>query len=381
MSRRLRLLVACLATSVVLAPVTWLWASSLLPDAYSVMEMGYVDHGTGAAADTSGHAGTHDGTPPGGTDITELVADPDRSADVQVDLVAEQREFRLPSGRTVQGYTLNGGSPGPVIRAVQGQLVQVTVDNRSVADGLTLHWHGIDVPNAMDGVAGVTQDAVPEAGSFTYRFVAEQAGTYWYHSHQLSQEQVKRGLLGAVVVSPEDQDPEVVDIPALVHIYDGVRTVNGHDGDLAVDAVPGRTVRVRVINTDNGVMAAWVAGAPYRLLAVDGTEVNQPAVVQDESVLVTAGARAELEVAMPEDGPGSGSSWEVRRPWCSGAPTCRRRRSPACDGRSTATCSRTCRCSPCPRARWSGCTSRTTAARRTRCTFTATTPWCSPATG
>ena len=60
------------------------------------------------------------------------------------------------------------------------------VRNASVKDGITLHWHGYDVPAAMDGVAGVTQDEVPIGGEFTYRFVANQIGTYWYHSHQVS---------------------------------------------------------------------------------------------------------------------------------------------------------------------------------------------------
>ena len=103
----------------------------------------------------------------------------------------------------MEGYTLNGTSPGPTIRARQGDLVEVTLVNESVADGTTLHWHGIDVPNAADGVAGVTQDAVPVGGRLVYRFVAEDAGTYWYHSHQMSHEQVERGLLGAVVIEAE----------------------------------------------------------------------------------------------------------------------------------------------------------------------------------
>ena len=62
----------------------------------------------------------------------------------------------------------------------------------------------------MDGVAGVTQDAVMEGESFTYRFVADQVGTYWYHSHQVSHEQVIGGLLGAVVIDPPAKDRAVV---------------------------------------------------------------------------------------------------------------------------------------------------------------------------
>ena len=110
---------------------------------------------------------------------------------MRVTLEARQERFVIPGGQAVDGYTINGTSPGPVIRARQGQLVEVTLVNESVADGITLHWHGVDVPNAEDGVAGVTQDAVPVGEEPRYRFVADHAGTYWYHSHQVSHEQVR----------------------------------------------------------------------------------------------------------------------------------------------------------------------------------------------
>ena len=128
--------------------------------------------------------------------IADLGVAADRRADVSVDLVVRQETFDLASGRSVDGYTVNGQSPGPTIEATEGDLVEVRLSNESVPGGVTLHWHGIDVPNPMDGVAGVTQDAVMEGESFTYRFVADQVGTYWYHSHQLSHEQVQGGLLG-----------------------------------------------------------------------------------------------------------------------------------------------------------------------------------------
>ena len=92
--------------------------------------------------------------------VDTLAADPNRPADVSVTLVARAQGVSLASGRVIDGYTLNGTTPGPTIRAQQGQLVEVRVVNESVSDGMTLHWHGVDVPNAADGVAGVTQDAV-----------------------------------------------------------------------------------------------------------------------------------------------------------------------------------------------------------------------------
>ena len=149
-------------------------------------------------------------------------------------------------------------------------------------DGVTLHWHGIDVPNAEDGVAGVTQDAVPKAARSYYRFVAEDAGTFWYHSHQVSHEQVRRGLFGVVVVEPpEAVDDGPPDIVAAVHSYSGRRTISGRTGTQTVETPPGQTRRVRVVNTDNGPLRAWVTGSPFRVLAVDGRDVNEPTEVRD----------------------------------------------------------------------------------------------------
>lgn len=299
MRGRRRLALAGAATLAVLSPLAWFWQASRLPDAFSVTEMGYPDYGGGPAG--TGHAG-HAGHG-SGRSITTLIADPNRPADVAFTLTARKQRFQLPSGRTIDGYTVDGQSPGPVIRATVGQLIEVRLINESVPDGVSLHWHGVDVPNAMDGVAGVTQDAVGVGGDFTYRFVADQAGTFWYHSHQVSQRQVLGGLLGALVVAPAaTPPPDVVDVVALAHLYQGVRTVNGQDGDQRVQVAAGHRARVRVINTDNGEMATWVSGAPWRLVAIDGTDLNEPGLLRDTAVEIAAGGRADLEITMPADG-------------------------------------------------------------------------------
>jgi FtsP/CotA-like multicopper oxidase with cupredoxin domain len=246
-------------------------------------------------------------------DVTALVADPARPPDVTVELVARRGTVRIPGGHAVKGYTVNGTSPGPTIRARQGDLVEVTLVNESVTDGTTLHWHGIDVPNAADGVAGVTQDAVPVGGRFVSRFVVEDAGTYWYHSHQMSHEQVERGLLGALVVAPAVQPAETpaVDEVALLHVYGGQHTLNGAASDAAVAAASGALARVRVINTDQGTAAVW-SSTPFRVAATDGHEVSGATEVVDHRVLVAAGARV--------DGAEEGRCISVQRLSASGTP-------------------------------------------------------------
>ena len=272
------------------AGLCWYWAASLVPGTYSVMEMGSVEAGGGA------HHHHHHGT--GDTSVAELTGPDGGEPDVAVDLEARRGTVVLASGEEIEGYTVDGTSPGPLIEARQGDLVQVRLTNADVPDGVTLHWHGVDVPNAEDGVAGVTQDAVAPGGSHVYRFVAEDAGTYWYHSHQVSHEQVRGGLFGTLLVHPTRADG-VRDVVAPVHTYRGHRTVAGATGVTTVAAEPGERVRVRLVNTDDGPLRTWVTGGPFRIAAVDGTDVHRPTDVTDEGVLVTAGGRVDLLVTAP----------------------------------------------------------------------------------
>lgn len=291
------------------------WSSTLLGE-YSVMDMGgdasghapahaHAGHGGDAAGGAGGSAAASGtGGRTGEVSVTSLTADPDRPADVRVELVARQQTIEIPGGHAVDGYTVNGTSPGPEIRARQGDLVEVTFVNESVADGATLHWHGIDVPNAADGVAGITQDAVPVGGRYVYRFEATEAGTYWYHSHQVSHVQVERGLLGAIVIEPSDAAGPLAtdgDVTALLHVYGGQYTLNGRVEDERVAAAPGSTVRVRVINSDQGTASVWSA-APFRVVATDGHDVHEPTDIEGQRLLVPAGGRADVAVQAPAAG-------------------------------------------------------------------------------
>jgi FtsP/CotA-like multicopper oxidase with cupredoxin domain len=238
------------------------------------------------------------------TSVADLTGPKDRKADVTIELVARKQVFHLASGRRVDGYTFNGTSPGPTITVTEGQLLEVHVRNADVPDGMTVHWHGVNLPNAEDGVAGVTQNAIAAGSSYTYRFVANHAGTYWYHSHQVSHEQVLGGLFGALVVLPRGAtagSADVKDVVAVSHTYDGVRTLNGHEHAVPVEAAPGQQVRVRIVNTDNLPLTAW-AGGPWRLTAIDGYAVHGPTPVSGQSLDVPAGGRAAIELAVPEDG-------------------------------------------------------------------------------
>ena len=96
-------------------------------------------------------------------------------------------------------WTYNGTAPGPEIRIKQGERVKVRFINE-LDEPSSIHWHGVRIDNAMDGVSGLTQEAVKPGESYEYDFVAPDAGTYWYHAHNKSWNQVGRGLYGPLII-------------------------------------------------------------------------------------------------------------------------------------------------------------------------------------
>ena len=224
-------------------------------------------------------------------------------------------------------WCYNGGLPGPEIRLRQGARLRVAVENRLDED-TTVHWHGVRVPNAMDGVPFLTQKPIAaRGGTFVYEFDLPDAGTYWYHPHLRSHEQVDRGLSGALVV--EEADPIRVDRD-LVWVLDdwrldrdaGIRgdfgsfmdathagrigntvTVNGRVRE-EFEVRSGERVRLRLVNAAN----ARIFGLEFRghrpwVVALDGQPVEPHRPEGDVVVLGPAG-RADLVIDMTGE-PGS----------------------------------------------------------------------------
>ncbi|WP_050182240.1 multicopper oxidase family protein [Domibacillus robiginosus] len=125
-------------------------------------------------------------------------------ADNEFTLTAQERTHQLTDNKSVTAWTFNGSVPGPEISVQEGEKVKITLKNE-LKDPVTIHWHGLPVPNEMDGIPGVTQNAVQPGKSFTYKFTADVPGTYWYHSHQEGATQVDKGLYGSFIVEGKDQ--------------------------------------------------------------------------------------------------------------------------------------------------------------------------------
>ena len=217
------------------------------------------------------------------------------------------------------------GSQGlsPQLRFRQGEALDITVQN-SLKEDITVHWHGLRVPNQMDGVPNVTQKAIAQGESFNYNFGLEDAGTYWYHAHGSSPEQVGRGLAGALIV--EEKTPLDVDTDKALLIQDwrlnnkaqlvndfnnrhdsshaghlgNVVTINGQIlPQLAFEA--NTRVRLRLINASTARI--YVFNLPEPLKAWVVAKDGQP--IQPETYKTTPlgpGMRMDIVFDMPESG-------------------------------------------------------------------------------
>ncbi|MGE0853172.1 MAG: multicopper oxidase family protein [Hyphomicrobiaceae bacterium] len=217
-------------------------------------------------------------------------------------------------------WTYDGGVPGPLLRVRQGEPLRIVVHNELSQD-TTVHWHGIRLPIAMDGVPGISQPPIRPGASFTYAFTPPDAGAFWYHPHANSLEQLGRGLAGALIV--EEPEPAPVDRELVWTIMDwrlrrdaqleagfGNRmeaamagrigntvTINGAvPGDEPVRA--GERVRIRLINaTLARIMALRFQGHRPTVVAVDGQpcEPHQPS---DRGLLLGPAMRIDIVVDM-----------------------------------------------------------------------------------
>ncbi|MHA6262631.1 multicopper oxidase family protein [Arenibacterium sp. CAU 1754] len=233
-------------------------------------------------------------------------------------------------------WGFDGTTPGPEIRVAQGARVRRHLANL-LPQATSVHWHGIRIDNAMDGVPGLTQDAVPPGEQFTYDFVAPDAGTYWYHAHNRSFEQVARGLYGALIV--EEPDAPDVDHDLALTIDDwrldqdtlaiaepfenfhdlshagrlgNIASVNGQF-DPATDVRRHDRLRLRLINAANArIFDVGLSGFEGWLVALDGMPLETPVRVTGAFTLAPA-QRADLIVDVTAEAGESADLLSVER--------------------------------------------------------------------
>ncbi len=231
-----------------------------------------------------------------------------------------------PDGPVSDLWLYNGSTPGPEIRVKQGARVRVRLIN-NLEEPTTIHWHGIRIVNEMDGVPGLTQRAVMPGETFEYEFVAPDAGTYWYHSHNKTWSQVARGLYGPLIVEEpqpsfdRDHDltlviddwrltPEgVLDLDTLGSLTDWSHegrlgnwlTVNG-EAQPKFSLNAGEAYRLRLINTSNSrILEIDPDGFGALVLAYDGQSTGTPKPLGYAPHLLGPAQRIDLLV-VPEAG-------------------------------------------------------------------------------
>lgn len=276
-----------------LARMPWLVVAFLLVPAVTLA----------AAYRTNTSAAGHRHGGPGQLSVDQLTGPRDGTPDVRTTLVAAKARLRLDSGRTVDGLTFNGTSPGPEIRVKKGRLVEVTLVNADVEEGVTVHWHGVDLPNAEDGVPSVTQEAVPPGRRHVYRFVPDRAGTFWYHTHRDGLFNVRKGLFGALIVEDEAAF-DGVERTVFTHAWPGsggdVVALDRGDKPAGQSVPAGRQVLLRVVNSSEEPQTVAVGGAQFRVAAIDGNAVNGATLLRaGTEMLLAAGGRYDVSFTMP----------------------------------------------------------------------------------
>ncbi|MGG1552359.1 multicopper oxidase family protein [Paenibacillus ferrarius] len=259
----------------------------------------------------------------------------------EFNLVATQSNQEIALGNSLPVWTFNNSVPGPQIRVKQGDTVKINLKNE-LPEPVTIHWHGVPVPNSMDGIPGVTQNAVQPGQSYTYEFKADVSGTYWYHSHQDSVNQLDRGLYGSFIVEGDNEEKVDRDYTLMLDewvssgrrmsemnmsgmdhngmkmntdssstmdnkmssmsmgddmsMYD-LFSINGKSGSL-VDQLPvkqGEKVRIRLINAGYLSHQIHLHGHEFKVIATDGQPISNPGVLKDNVINIAPGERYDIE--------------------------------------------------------------------------------------
>ncbi len=222
-------------------------------------------------------------------------------------------------------WRYNQQIPGPTIKAKEGSILVVDLFNQ-LNEPTSVHWHGLRIDNAMDGVPGVTQDPIQPGERFSYRLRLQEAGTFWYHPHFNSGEQMERGLKGVLIVEERDKLPWSQDLVVLLDdwlfqrdgtiyphfnthpdlMHDGrwgnAITINGQVKP-EISVSPGERIRLRLINGANArIFSPTFEGLPAKVIAVDGRPVSTAFPLT--RFILSPGNRIDLDVTIPADAAG-----------------------------------------------------------------------------
>ncbi|MEL6954607.1 MAG: multicopper oxidase family protein [Pseudomonadota bacterium] len=246
------------------------------------------------------------------------------AAESRTDLTIQPASFPVTGPVTRGMVSTSPDAPPPVIRMAQHQAFRSRVNN-TLADHTAMHWHGIRVPNAMDGVPYLTQIPIGPGESYDYAFTPQDAGTFWYHPHCMTMDQMALGFTGVLVVE-EAEDPgfdtdialnlrdfrlngegQFIDLwtargAARGGTFGTVMTANWQTAP-GYEAPSGGLLRLRLTATDTTrVYQIFVPGAEGQVIALDGHPLETPFAIpqtEEDGVVLSPGQRADLAIRMP----------------------------------------------------------------------------------
>lgn len=229
-------------------------------------------------------------------------------------LIAEPIQREFAPGFFVNCWGYNGSSPGPTIEAIEGERVRILVTNH-LGEGTSVHWHGLILPNGMDGVVGLNQKPIPPGETFKYEFTLKQNGTFMYHSHTDEMVQIAMGLEGFFIIHPrEREDPSVGKDYALFlhewHIPMGAKTPNPFvmldfnlftfNGTLypkieSLVVKTGERVRIRFANAMMNSHPIHLHGHEFVVTRRGGKKIPLSAQYSEVTVSVASGETRDIE--------------------------------------------------------------------------------------
>lgn len=234
------------------------------------------------------------------------------------DIRVEHVRTALIPGRVMDGWGFNGSIPGPTIQVTEGDRVRLNVENR-LPEPFSMHWHGLEIPNDMDGMPGISQDAIPPGGRFVYEFTLEQNGTFFYHSHMAMQEMM--GLIGLFIIHPRrahsprvDRDFGIVlqewallpnnTIPNSLAMEFNWLTLNGKAGPATTPLIVklGERVRIRLVNLGMDHHPMHLHGHQFHVTGTEAGRIGTTPVIRENTVLVGVAQARDIEFVA--DNPG-----------------------------------------------------------------------------
>jgi FtsP/CotA-like multicopper oxidase with cupredoxin domain len=238
-------------------------------------------------------------------------------------LTASEFDWEISDNKTIRAWGFNNTLPGPVLKAIKGDMISVKVKN-DLSEPTMIHWHGVRLPASMDGT-GEVQAPIQPGEEFEYRFVVPDAGTFWYHSHKNETEQMERGMYGALIV--EDEGDPVMDADRVFMVDDMKLTKDnqfwrggffgrfaerhdGREGDTllingrenqVVHMHAGQMERWRFINASSArYFRLYLGGKPFKVISSDGGLLEKPREVTE--ILLTPGERADIAAGPYNEG-------------------------------------------------------------------------------